>query len=79
MMVDKDTKLFQHIKLNTQGTGCVLKFTLDAKGQVTAVKVESAGKNYTNNVSAVRNLNPCKMMRQLVVNGQYTMDKRQMD
>ena len=36
---------------DTQGTGCELKFTLDANGAITDVEIVSAGQNYTNNVS----------------------------
>ena len=36
---------------DTQGTGCELKFTLDANGAISDVEIVSAGQNYTNNVS----------------------------
>ena len=50
-------KVVQHIKLTTNGSGCVLKLTINAKGQVTAVKVEKQGKNYdSKTTNPVRNL-----------------------
>ena len=41
---------------STNGSGCVLKLTINAKGQVTAVKVERQGKNYDSKTTiTVRN------------------------